>query len=85
MVDDLVNPSWDKKFTVDVSHRAESLTSSIRDKDKIGYDTLGSLLTPVNDIQTGKAIAGWFLPVSGEEIGEHGQLNLAVEFISREA
>ncbi|KAK3888882.1 hypothetical protein Pcinc_007096 [Petrolisthes cinctipes] len=78
VIDNNLSPVWDETFRVDVCHDVSSITFTVRDKDFISSEQIGSVAFPVNSLMAPNGISGTFDLLRENKNKKAGTLTLTV-------
>lgn len=60
VVNGSVSAKWDEEFIIYCAHNVTSVVLTVKDKENVGALTLGKVCIPVEEVLSGKQIAGWY-------------------------
>lgn len=78
VIDNNLSPVWDETFKVDVCHDVASITFTVRDKDFISSEQIGSVCFPVNTLINDSGIKGTFDLLRENKNKKAGTITLSV-------
>lgn len=85
VIDNDLSPVWDETFRVDVCHDVSSVTFTVRDKDFLSSEQIGSVAFPVNEVTSESGITGTFDLLRENKNKKAGTLTLAVTYYPKQA
>ncbi|XP_063847510.1 uncharacterized protein LOC135092756 [Scylla paramamosain] len=85
VIDNDLSPVWDETFRVDVCHDVSAVTFTVRDKDFLSSEQIGSVTFPVNEVMTEGGIHGTFDLLRENKNKKAGTLTLALTYHPKQA
>lgn len=85
VIDNDLSPVWDESFRVDVCHDVSSITFTVRDKDFISSEQIGSVSFPVNTLLMENGISGTYDLLRENKNKRAGTLSLSVVYYPKQA
>ncbi|XP_071513505.1 uncharacterized protein [Panulirus ornatus] len=85
VIDNNLSPVWDESFRVDVCHDVSSITFTVRDKDFISSEQIGSVSFPVNTLTSGDRVSGTFDLLRENKNKRAGTLTLSMIYHPKQA
>lgn len=85
VIDNNLNPVWDENFRVDVCHDVASITFTVRDKDFLSSEQIGSISFPVNTITQESCVSGTFDLLRENKNKKAGTLTLSLSYVPKHA
>lgn len=79
VIDNNLSPQWNETFRVDVCHNVVSVTFTVKDKDFVSAETMGSVVFTAESLNADNTITGTFDLIS-EKGKKKGQLNLSITY-----
>ncbi|KAF2363269.1 C2 domain [Trinorchestia longiramus] len=82
VIDNNLSPQWNETFRVDVCHNVVSVTFTVKDKDFLSSETMGSVKFTAESLNVDNTVAGTFDLVS-DKGKRAGQLCLSITYRSK--
>ncbi|KAA0199526.1 hypothetical protein HAZT_HAZT007200 [Hyalella azteca] len=82
VIDNNLNPQWNETFRVDVCHNVVSVTFTVKDKDFVSSETMGSVKFTAEALNADNTLAGKFDLISSKS-KKVGQLTLSITYRSK--
>ncbi|KAG7162694.1 phospholipase D gamma 1-like [Homarus americanus] len=85
VIDNDLSPVWDENFRVDVCHDVSSITFTVRDKDFISSEQIGSVSFPVNTLTMENGVSGTYDLLRENKNKRAGTITLSVIYQPKHA
>lgn len=85
VIDNNLNPVWEETFRVDICHDVASITFTVRDKDFLSSEQIGSVSFPVNTLTQENGVHGTFELLRENKNKRAGTLTLSMTYKPKQA